>query len=283
MIEVRYQGRLGNNLFQYSLGRILAEGLGFALEAQPIPGFPHTGDKVAGSRFEGPTEVISGQRIDLAAILANRTPRKIILDGWFQCHSYYRPYREQILQWLAFDPAIRAPALRPQVVVNVRRTDYVWRGWALPYSFYERALRQLLPHGGGDVWIVTDDRADPFFRQFSSWKPKFFNGHALEQMLFMTRAAHLIMSQSTFSWWATFLGDIDVVVCPLPSFGVWSAEGEGADTDLMERDRFVCLECHERYVPSASERRYEDRRQFKRRVIFKLNRTFRLGLEVPPP
>ena len=42
MIEVRYKGRLGNNLFQYCLGRILSEALGFALQANAIPGFPGT-------------------------------------------------------------------------------------------------------------------------------------------------------------------------------------------------------------------------------------------------
>lgn len=40
MIEVRYRNRLGNNLFQYALGRILAEEKGYALKAAPIAGFP---------------------------------------------------------------------------------------------------------------------------------------------------------------------------------------------------------------------------------------------------
>ncbi len=38
MIEVRYKGRLGNNLFQYCFGRILAESLGFTLKAEYIEG-----------------------------------------------------------------------------------------------------------------------------------------------------------------------------------------------------------------------------------------------------
>jgi hypothetical protein len=49
MIEVRYKGRLGNNMFQYCLGRILAEGLGFALKADPIPAFPSTAQYVDGA------------------------------------------------------------------------------------------------------------------------------------------------------------------------------------------------------------------------------------------
>jgi hypothetical protein len=48
MIEVRYKGQLGNNMFQYCLGRILAEELGFALQAGPISGFSNTEEKIGG-------------------------------------------------------------------------------------------------------------------------------------------------------------------------------------------------------------------------------------------
>jgi hypothetical protein len=36
-VEVLFMGRLGNNLFQYALGRILAEHLGFELRCQAFP------------------------------------------------------------------------------------------------------------------------------------------------------------------------------------------------------------------------------------------------------
>ena len=36
-VEVRYLGHLGNNLFQYALGRILAEELGSALKCRALP------------------------------------------------------------------------------------------------------------------------------------------------------------------------------------------------------------------------------------------------------
>ena len=51
MIEVRYQGRLGNHLFQYCFGRILAEKMGYKLKADPIPGFPATSVPVEGHDY----------------------------------------------------------------------------------------------------------------------------------------------------------------------------------------------------------------------------------------
>ena len=279
MVEVRYKARLGNNLFQYALGRLLAEQLGFELRAEPIPGFPKTAQQVRGARYEGPEDVLTGQLIDLEGVLANRSPRRILVDGWFQRHEYYRPFRERIREWLRFDAGIRVPDECPGVVVNVRRTDYIQLGWALPFSFYEAALARV-PAEGGAVWIVTDDRRDPFFRQFGR-SVRFFQGTALEQLLFMSRARSLVMSQSTFSWWPTFLGDPEVVVCPVPSFGAWSAQGEARDAALIERDRFVCIECREPYRASGAEARYQSRRLWKRRVVLAINR--RLGLSLPEP
>ena len=46
MVTVKYLGRLGNNLFQYALGRIIAESLDYPLQASAIDGFDGTFDIV---------------------------------------------------------------------------------------------------------------------------------------------------------------------------------------------------------------------------------------------
>jgi hypothetical protein len=282
MIEVRYKGRLGNNLFQYCLGRILSEALGFALQANAIPGFPGTAETVAGATHEGPVQVLTGQIIDLEGIVADQRPRRIVIDGWLQRYDYYRPHRDRIRQWLAFDPAIRVPDVPPEVVVvSVRRTDYVRIGWAMPFSFYEDAINRLLPNGGS-ICIVTDDRRDPFFRHFARWRPSFFSRTALEDMRFMAGARRLIMSQSTFSWWPTFLGNPQEVVCPVSAFGAWSPRGgEASDADLMERDRFVCIEAREPYRATRREVWHQRRRWLWRRAVLLLNRQLELSIPVP--
>ncbi len=73
----------------------------------------------------------------------------------------------------------------------------------------------------------------------------------------MTRARRMVMSQSTFSWWPTFLGTPDEVVCPVPSFGVWSPEGEAKDA------------------------RYHDWRVLKGRVVLGINHRLGLSLKAP--
>ncbi len=282
MVEVQYKARLGNNLFQYCLGRIIAEELGHSLTAPPIPGFPGTKQILTGHSVSEPIQKIGGNGISLEAILCDRTPRRIILDGWFQRSEYYVPYRDQIRSWLAFDESIRVPDVAVDLVVHVRRTDYVTVGWALPFSYYERAICELLPQGG-HIWIVTDDPADPFFVPFRRFNTRFFPGGALEQMLFMARAPRLIISQSTFSWWPAFLARDQQVACPMPDYGCWADGPDDTGVRLTTNLGFRRISCSERYEPTEIEANHQRRRAKKRNTILRLNRWFKLSLPVPAP
>jgi hypothetical protein len=284
MIRVNYLGRLGNNMFQYCLGRIFAEEWGCELHAEPLPDFPNTAHPVLGNNYQAPVETIVGHTIDFTGILRNSSQRKLVLDGFFQRYEYYRPYRAQIQNWLSFSPDTQVPTPDPHsVVLNVRRTDYISYGWALPFSFYRDALACISP-SPKKIWIVTDDSSDPFFKSFEPWQPNFFHGSPAEQMLFMTRARHFVMSQSTFSWWPTFLGNHQQVICPDSTFGAWSSHGGAAsESNLIERDRFLCVPCKEQYKPTNEENRHQVKRARTRRVIMALNRHLRLSLPEPPP
>ena len=77
MVEVRYQNRLGNRLFQYCIGRILAEGLGYAPAAGPVEGFPGTAAMVGGWRYERPAYLYRGHRLPIESILLDRAPRRM--------------------------------------------------------------------------------------------------------------------------------------------------------------------------------------------------------------
>ncbi|MCE9609403.1 MAG: hypothetical protein K8R23_04155, partial [Chthoniobacter sp.] len=280
MVKVLYKARLGNNLFQYCLGRILAEELGFELQADSLPGFANTAQQVPGASHSEPEQELLGQKIDFERILADQSPRKLLVHGWFQRFEYYRAYRDQIRHWLTLDPSIQTPDLKPQdLVVNVRRgVDYFEIGWLLPFSFYEEAIERLLP-ANGNVWIVTDDPIDPFFWRFKRWHPKFFRGNPLEHLAFLKKAPKLIISQSSFSWWPTFLGNDREIVCPTPNYGIWCNDTEGVN--LIERDRFICIDCSVSYQPNRAEKVYYQARSFRRRLVQKLNRD--LGLSLPEP
>lgn len=279
MVEVRYRDRLGNNLFQYCLGRILAEHFGYTLQATPLEGFSRTNDSIIGAEHTSPEEILEGQRIDLDAVLRDSSPRKIVLNGWFQRHEYFTPHRERIQSWLTMDAEHLTPCADADVVVNVRRTDYIGLGWALPFSFYEEAIERAIPNGGR-VTIVTDDPADTFFYHFRRWRPAFFKGTPLQQMSYMSNAPRLVMSASTFSWWPAFLGQAQTVVCPVPCFGIWAPGPKGQDINLIDHSRFVCIDCPVPYNMNVMEKLYQRARSYRTRTAAWSNQTFRTNFPV---
>lgn len=272
IVQVCYMGALGNQLFQFVLGRILSENLGFSLQAAAIPGFAATAGFCinASEPPVEPDEIYQGQVIDLNALLLRREPRVIRLQGYFQRYEYFRPYKHHIrTRWLPPLPSVAAAPDAGDLVMHVRRKDYIAYGWAASFSYYQAALeRQDFKR----LVLVTDDPQDPFFLRFRSYRPIFYKGNALESFAFMARANKLVISQSSFSWWAAFLSEAESVVMPKPSFGIW-AEPD-VDLSIDDEPRFTVLETLDPYRPNRLEKLYIARRSLNRK-IYDLLHTFK--------
>lgn len=248
MIRVVYDGNLGNNLFQYCFGRILAERLNYKLIAKPIAGFPRTFDQVEGLVYDsGDPKILRGQKPDLRFLAEGDPKCPLILTGYFQRYEYYQPYAEKIKCWLSIDRNIEDVAIQQDdVLVGIRRgKDYIPRH-GLPLSYYEGALEQMKYNR---VFICTDSPRDPFVRYIA----RKFSGSvrapgALDNLTFIKRFRKIIISNSTFLWWGAFLSDAEEIVYPRPANGFWSpVEPLSKNIDLeVSESRYRYREC-ERY------------------------------------
>jgi hypothetical protein len=112
------------------------------------------------------------------------------------------------------------------VGVHVRRGDYKqWPGMPVEDVYYSRALELLLDLGVREQILVFSDepelaRAMPIWRDFPDVT---FIGEGpgakpVETMLLMSLASHLVIANSTFSWWSAWLGSAEGrrVVFPRP-------------------------------------------------------------------
>lgn len=198
MIEVRYKGQIGNRMFQYALGRILAEHFGYEFIAAAPADVFRIG-RVEGKTYKHPTERLEGHNIPLERIMANRAPRRILLNGYFQRAEYYVPFRNSIRQWYA----VSGRDLRPgEVVLHIRRGAYLQMGMALDLDYYTQALKEVRPEILHVCGIGIDDAVR---KHLAPWKPVYSNAKPMEDFAIMQSARTLIASNSTFSWWAGFL------------------------------------------------------------------------------
>jgi hypothetical protein len=237
-----WRGRFGNQLFQYVFGRILNVKSGRTVR------FPSRfsidlwlPESVSGTEFEGDPIDYRVEHSGFDWSILER-PRPIRIRGGFEDFEYYAPYRAQIRSWLPLPPL---PELsHDEIVVHMRCTDFR-EHQSIHWSKADQAWRtstscstpiDLLCHSvesfglGRPVRIVTDDLDDPDVG-FLARKYQALLVHDTPESDFLTicAAKNVVMSASTFSWWATFLGNPARVVCPLWNGSPWHLGLRGCD------------------------------------------------------
>ncbi len=160
------------------------------------------------------------------------------LFGYFQSWRYLEPVADRLRCHLGDLVEMRrerleayfAPLDDPSaVVLHVRRGDYLhvgaegYHGLA-GYRFYRDALATLRRMGfDGPVHLFSDDVATARRELGGLGEIRSVDSpslDALDEMLLMSRAPALVTANSSFSWWAAWLGDRAdrPVVAPRPWF-----------------------------------------------------------------
>lgn len=143
--------------------------------------------------------------------------RPIGLMGYFQHPSWYQPSMENTID-LILSLAPKAEYWqRPDVVaINYRRGDYVRAACDLPLSYYEDAVTRLGIGSATSLAIVADDHVfqamvEDYFRRRGF---TLCHRAPIQDDDFWTSAGagSVIMSNSTYCWWATVIGD-HVALC----------------------------------------------------------------------
>lgn len=269
-VEVRFVGHLGNNLFQYALGRVLAEELGHALVcvapaasggfarveqasgiADRLPAlaarFADVPLRLPGRELRLPQLRLvlgeqpdwNGHGINLAHVLATGWQYRIVLGGYFQRSEYYLPYRERIRRWFELPAAAGETVPGPRDIVLHLRRSYDMRvlDRMLALDFYEQIL-------AGETWdrvlvcgLGIDERTRARLARF---RPEYPELDAFATLRLLTRARRIAIANSTFSWWGAWLSEADTIWFPRPVRGIWSPERPEIALEVPEpRYRYV--------------------------------------------
>jgi hypothetical protein len=117
----------------------------------------------------------------------------------------------------------RLPAF--DLCINLRRGDYIGLGWDLSFQHYAASLKALSDHSIKSVVVNSDDRlVEQVFCEYLAGRG--FDAHpassvvtsddgdaispAHRDFFLIANARNVIMSNSTFCWWATLVGDQNV-------------------------------------------------------------------------
>jgi len=200
-------GRFGNQLFGYAFAWLLARALGYALQSRQFQCFPNTKENLDGKVVEGPEERVTDTIETFGEIVGRCVGRRVIVRGHFERAEFYLPHRD-VLRWL-FDLPER-PAATGKIVFHFRGTDFRGVRKEVPLAFYLEAWDAL--GNPRNVIAVTDDLDYPLVKQFCVKTDAIVQrGRYLDDFGLMMSARALVISRSTFAWWAAFLSDAKVI------------------------------------------------------------------------
>ncbi|MEN2400345.1 alpha-1,2-fucosyltransferase [Flavobacterium sp. MC2016-06] len=129
------------------------------------------------------------------------------------------------------------------IIISVRRGDFVHHPhyYQLPYEYYFLAIVENFPDWKERKLIFMSDDIKYCKHHFGFLPNTFFleNLTAIEQLAIASQGTNFIISNSTFSWWAAWLGEKEnsKIIRPIKNFrGIFA--GKNNDKDYFP-DRWI--------------------------------------------
>jgi hypothetical protein len=219
------KGRFGNALFQYAAAKLLAHLLGAKmhnpLESAALHDIvvPERCRVPLPSRTVGEREFKSlMRRIDpgdaIAEIHRGRS-RSLSCLGFFQYSWALNRYQDVVKTFFALtnqETNVR------DIAVHLRLGDFGHQGsnsGVIDHRWYLEILRRT---AFDKLYIVTDEiksgAEERYLRKFDEFNPTIVSNSAREDFEFLRRFRKIILSNSTFGWWAAYLGAAEEITLP---------------------------------------------------------------------
>lgn len=262
MVIVQLIGGLGNQMFQYALGRCLAisrrdrlflhpgalhsssrignatqpSARSFGLDAFTIAADITTIEKLQSERANVIWTVTeSGFGFFPEVLTECRNHRNLGLVGWWQSEKYFLENAEIIRNDFQFKASYNSPypaslaseiAQLDSVCVHVRRTDVLKtenpKG-PVELDYYARAIEAMRERTPAAHAFIFSDDITWCKEQLSLSLPTTFVSsetpdqlHPADDLYLMSLCRHFVIANSTYSWWAAWLGNAPekVVIAP---------------------------------------------------------------------
>lgn len=234
MVKLIYNDgcRLGNRLYMYAAGRLLAQKLGMALQSEPLEGFPRTRDVISGTpesdlvtygfHLNGADPIPEWPDLEKWTYYPEVCARygDFTIEHGFVNSRYFVNDRDLIRSWFWSQPLMEVDP--EAVLVNVRLREFTVYGLTLDPSYYTTVLERMTFK---KLYLMTDDPSDPYLNCLSKYNPTLVTGYGPEHFFKALAFKRIVMSNSTFCWWFTFVSEAKEIYFPMVNgnrCGSWS-------------------------------------------------------------
>jgi hypothetical protein len=214
-------GRLGNQMFQYSFlynaGKKTGFDIGFDFKNNPeiaktFKLEANNSDKIIQKNY-------AIEKNDFGFFDSTTVPDGTDFIGYFQNSKYILEYQDDLKKIFTFDDKLmekcynfmkdlRNKIEKPLVSIHVRRGDYLLLqdSFVVPDLNYFNECIDQLGRNNNHYVIFTDDKKW-CFEQFKHIPNIIMNNDTVTDLCLMSLCDHNIISNSSFSWWGSWLNE----------------------------------------------------------------------------
>lgn len=216
MIHIKkYGGRLGNHLFHYAYARCLAEHMGYALRVPMVNGFDNA-ININGKIVKEPRVLIKygsqkNGKVETIEHLAERCQGKLIEISCGEINvDLYEGKWGKIKGW--FRKKTKTKLTKDDLVVHVRLGDFLqYKNRVLPIEYYKAAIEEIEYN---KLYVCSDSPYHKRLKWFRGIGATIVKKNAIDTFRFIESANKIIISNSSFSWWAAVLSDAEEIIVP---------------------------------------------------------------------
>jgi hypothetical protein len=268
MISVYFNGRLGNQIFQYLATRLASYNSGikffvpkskeegnnlanycrkFGYYEMSNPSNPHywIGDKLFDIDFgEIDGDLLHKQEEGSLDNVSDNT----FLNGFFQSENYFIDKKDLVKSWIPIRKEnidktidlIQKYPIDEYCYIHFRGADYKdIHHWYLPITYYQDAIDKVREVKNDlKFLVITDDveEAKKFFPDFDV-----ISNEMEIDFCLLYQSKYTVIPNSSFSWWASWLNDDNIITVAPERWFNYNVGGE-FDPPKIKSDKFTYID-----------------------------------------
>lgn len=216
MVTVELRGRLGNQLFQYSLCRVISERLGCDYSISPEWLGKDIFNCSLGETPYNKSSMVFDEGVNAFNPDVFEVGDNTHLFGFWQSEKYFVGYEDKIREWLSLDIPESDYIQEEYCTIHFRAQDgYLRENFVLPVSYFDKCKEYVRTTIGNHIqFVVVTDNPELSKKYFPN--DIIINNNMKTDLGILTHSKYKIISNSSFSWWAAWLGlpSSNLVVAP---------------------------------------------------------------------